>query len=90
MWKQAAVLGSRACGIRQQIRDGVDGRLIQNPEDSEEIAMRLDELLQDVDGRVSLGQSAQRRVHDEFLVFSQVRNWLTTLGNCVQHWEAQH
>lgn len=90
MWKQAAVLGSRACGIRQQIRDGVDGRLIQNPEDSEEIAMRLDELLQDVEGRVSLGQSAQRRVHDEFLVFSQVRNWLTTLGNCVQHWEAQH
>ena len=74
MWKRAAVLGSRACGIRQQIRDGVDGRLIQDPEDPEEIAARLDALLEDVAGRIQLGQNAQRRVNDEFLVFTQVRN----------------
>ena len=55
MWKRAAVLGSRACGIRQQIRDGVDGRLIQDPEDPEEIAARLDALLEDVAGRIQLG-----------------------------------
>jgi len=28
MWKQRGVLGSRACGIRAQIRDGIDGRLV--------------------------------------------------------------
>lgn len=85
MWKHAAVLGSRACGIRQQVRDGVDGWLIQNPEDPEEIASRLDALLEDIGGRITLGQNAQRRVHDEFLVFSQVHNWLTTLVDCLQH-----
>ena len=85
MWKRAAVLGSRACGIRQQIRDGVDGWLIQNPEDPEEISIRLDALLEDGGGRIRLGQSAQRRVHDEFLVFSQVHHWLTSLVQCLQH-----
>ena len=86
MWKRAAVLGSRACGIRQQIRDGVDGRLIQDPEDPEEIAARLDALLEDVAGRIQLGQNAQRRVNDEFLVFTQVRNWLATLTERVRRW----
>lgn len=87
MWKRAAVLGSRACGIRQQIRDGVDGRLMQHPEDPEEIAASLDGLLEDVSGRIRLGQNAQRRVNDEFLVFTQVRNWLAALAECVQHWD---
>ncbi len=82
MWKHAVVLGSRACGIRQQIRDGVDGLLINDPENSDDIATKLDELLGDVDRRIRFGQSAQRRAHDEFLVFTQVKNWLTTLVQC--------
>ncbi len=86
MWKRAAVLGSRACGIRQQIRDGVDGRLIQDPEDPEEIAARLDALLEDAGGRIRLGQNARRRVNDEFLVFTQVGNWLATLTEQVRRW----
>ena len=86
MWKRAAVLGSCACGIRQQIRDGVDGRLIQHPEDPQEIAATLDVLLADVAGRIELGQNARRRVNDEFLVFTQVRNWLATLADRVQRW----
>ena len=87
MWKRAAVLGSRACGIRQQIRDGVDGRLIQHPEDPAEIAESLDAVLEDVAGRIRLGQNAQRRVNDEFLVFTQVRNWLAALADRVLHWD---
>ena len=85
MWKHAALLGSRACGIRQQIRDGVDGWLVQDPENPEEIAARLDHLLSDIGERIRLGQSAQRRAHQEFLVFTQVHNWLTTLAESVQH-----
>ena len=38
MWKGTPVLGTEACGLRQQIRDGIDGRLIRNPEDPHEIA----------------------------------------------------
>jgi trehalose synthase len=80
MWKQCAVLGSRACGIRQQIRDGVDGRLIDDCEDVQQIAELLDLVLDDVPGRVRYGRSAQLRARDEFLVFTQVRRWLEVLA----------
>jgi trehalose synthase len=80
MWKQRGVLGSQACGIRQQIRDGVDGRLIADSEDTREIAGLLDEMLEDVPGRARYGRSAQLRVHDEFLVFTQARRWLELLA----------
>ena len=88
MWKHAPLLGSRACGIRQQVRDRVDGWLIHDPEDPEEIAELLDGLLEDIGGRIKMGQSAQRRAHQEFLVFTQIRNWLTTLVECTQYWAA--
>jgi trehalose synthase len=80
MWKHAAILGSHACGIRQQIRDGIDGRLVQNSEDPDEIAQLLDEMLEDLPARARWGQSAQLRVHDQFLVFAQVRRWLEVLA----------
>jgi trehalose synthase len=79
MWKRAAVVGSRACGIRQQICDEIEGRLVTEAEDPEAIAAVLDRTLDDVRGRAQLGENAQRRVHDEFLVFHQVRRWLEVL-----------
>jgi trehalose synthase len=84
MWKQRGVLGSQACGIRQQIRDGVDGRLIRDSGDPREIGDLLDSMLDDLHGRTRLGHSAQRRVHDEFLVFTQARRWLETLAEMVR------
>ena len=80
MWKRAAVLGSRAYGIGQQIRDGVDGRLVADAEDSDALASCLDQMLEDLPERVRLGQSAQRRAHAEFLIFHQVRRWLELLS----------
>jgi trehalose synthase len=80
MWKHVAVVGSRACGIRQQIRDGVDGRLLADGQDPECIAELLDGLLDDLPGRHALGRNAQRRVHDDFLVFSQARRWIEVLA----------
>jgi trehalose synthase len=79
MWKRSGMLGSRACGIRQQIRDGIEGRLVDDPEDSDAIAELMNEMLEDVPARDRLGQNAQRRVHEDFLVFSQVRRWLEVL-----------
>ncbi len=84
MWKQLAVLGSRACGIRQQIRDDIDGRLIYDCEDPHGIAAFLDEILEDLPGRARWGRAAQRHVHDEFLVFQQVRGWIETLSDHAQ------
>jgi trehalose synthase len=80
MWKRCAVLGSRACGLRQQIRHGVDGRLLRSAEDSAEIADTLELLLTEPVMREAHGRAAQLRVQDEFLVFTQVRRWLELLA----------
>jgi len=79
MWKGTPVMGSSACGIRQQIRDRVDGRLLSDPESPEEIAALLDEMLNDEFGRDRWARSAQKRVHSDFLIFSQVAQWLRVL-----------
>ncbi len=85
MWKQLGVVGSRACGIRQQIRDGMDGRLLDDCEDPDGIAEHLYAALDDLPGRARWGRTAQRRVHDEFLVFGQARRWLETLAEQVRN-----
>jgi trehalose synthase len=76
MWKRVPVLSnSQACGPRQQVRDGLDGRLISNPEDESELQQVLSAMLADSDGRQRWGRAAQRHVHERFLVFAQLRNW---------------
>jgi trehalose synthase len=59
----------------------MDGRLISDSNDPQQIADLLEGMLDDLPGRMRLGQSAQRRVHDEFLVFTQARRWLETLAH---------
>jgi trehalose synthase len=83
MWKAVPVLGTHAWGLRQQIRDGLDGRLVADPTDPEEIARTLDDMLANPIQRSAWGQSGQRRVHDSFLVFGQVRQWLRVLASTV-------
>jgi len=82
MWKGVPIIGTRACGLRQQVRNGIDGILTQNPEDPDEIAKRLNDLLQDVHTRERMARNAQQRVHEEFLIFKQLCQWLRTLSDC--------
>jgi len=58
----------------------MDGRLVEDPRDAAALAELLDTLLDDLDGRQRLGRTAQRRAHDDFLVFTQARRWLETLA----------
>lgn len=81
MWKRVPVLGSSACGLRLQIRDGIDGRLTGNPRDPDEIAETLDDMLAKPVQRELYGRNAQRRVYDRFLVFTQVESWLRRLAD---------
>jgi len=83
MWKRVSVLGTTACGIRQQIRHGVDGHLNAHPEDPVAIADALEGLLTEPLLRMSYARHAQRRVHDEFLVFRQLAKWLRVLTETV-------
>jgi trehalose synthase len=80
MWKSVPVLGTHACGLRQQIRDGVDGRLVRSPEDPDEIAEALHAMLHSPQMLETLGRNAQLRVHNEFLIFSQLSRWLRLLA----------
>ena len=62
MWKSAAILGSSACGIRQHVRDGVDGRLVADPSDADEVCETLNAMLAAPEERAVWGRSARRRV----------------------------
>jgi trehalose synthase len=80
MWKQVAVLGSAAAGIRQQVRHGVDGYLNPEPDDPTEVAGALAQLLNDPHARARYAQNGQRRVHEDFLIFSQLRRWFEMMA----------
>lgn len=88
MWKRVPVLTtSRACGPRQQVRDGLDGRLIADPENREELSDALNGMLADPERLERWGQSAQRRVHDQFLVLTQLRSWARLLSTLLSREE---
>jgi hypothetical protein len=50
----------------------------------EAVAAFLDEMLRARDARERWGAAAQRRVYEEFLVFTQVRRWLEVLSGVVE------
>ena len=84
MFKRVPVLGTPACGLRQQIRDGLDGRLVADAENPELIADVLEEMLSDANLRHRWARSAESRVHEEFLIFTQLWRWLNVLAGCVR------
>jgi trehalose synthase len=63
------------------LRDGVDGVLISDPEDPEEVAEAMHRMLADEDQLETLGNSAQRRVYDEYLIFGELARWLALLAD---------
>ncbi len=81
MWKRVPVLSNAlACGPRQQVRDGLDGRLVSDPTNPLELGRALSEMLADPARLDRWGHSAQRRVHENFLVFGQLRAWAKLLS----------
>jgi len=84
MWKGLPVLGTKACGLRRQIRDGRDGCLTRDPNDSGEIADNLKRMLARQNRLDRWGRNAQKRVHRNFLIFNQIGKWLECLDRVVQ------
>jgi trehalose synthase len=81
MWKRVPILTNRrACGPRQQVQDGEQGCLVDDPEDVETLADAIDGMLREVERRRTWARNAQRHVHANFLVFSQLRSWLRLLA----------
>jgi trehalose synthase len=81
MWKRVPIVGTRAHGLRVQIRQGIDGVLVVDPSNPDEVAEILDSHLQNNVNRIIMSRRAQRRVHQEFLVFTQLRHWVRVLSS---------
>lgn len=80
MWKRKAVLGSaHAFGVRQQVRDGVDGCLLRDPEDVEALSLAMHDMLADSDRLEEWGRNAEHRAHREFLLLTELGRWLRLL-----------
>jgi len=77
MWKGAAVVAGRCGGLQHQIEDGVNGCLVNSPD---EAAERIVELLQDADLRTRLGKQAHQSVLDRFLLTRKVEQYLDLFG----------
>src|SRR5690606_31068661 len=85
MWKRVPVLTSAAAvGPRTQIVDGEHGRLVRDPQDVEELARVLGQMLQQPEERARWARNAQRRAHDEFMIFTQLRRWLEVCREVVE------
>lgn len=81
MWKRVPILTNRrACGPRQQVRDGNEGRLVDDPESVEALAETMDAMLADAAARQKWARHAQRRVHAHFLVLGQLGQWMQLLS----------
>jgi trehalose synthase len=84
MWKRIPVLSNtRAVGPRQQITHACDGWLVDDPEDPGQIADALDFLLNDRHERAALARTAQRRAHQQFMIFKQLESWMDLLEDVV-------
>ena len=80
MWKGAPLLATRASGLRAQVRDGLEGRLVDSAEDAEAIAQGLREMLTHDKRSDAWANNARSRVANEFLIFHQVQRWLEVLA----------
>jgi trehalose synthase len=80
MWKARPVLASAVGGILDQIQDGVNGRLVQDPRDFGAFARILHELLSDPKKAEELGVGARKTVTEHFLPTRH----LLDLARCIQ------
>ena len=80
----AIVMVSLAAPLAAQTPEGWMVRVdrSQNAEDPDEIARRLNDILEDVPKRDYMARNGRQRVHDEFLVFTQLCHWLRLLADC--------
>ncbi len=65
MWKGQPVIGGNVGGIRLQIKDGVNGFLVNSPTEAAEKALFL---LDNPDERKRMGQAARESVKEKFLI----------------------
>jgi trehalose synthase len=67
MWKERPVVAAAVGGIVDQIEDGTNGLLVEDPADLRAVGAAVESLLRDPAEAARLAANARRRVIDEFL-----------------------
>ncbi|GAN34808.1 MAG: glycosyltransferase [Candidatus Brocadia sp. AMX2] len=78
MWKGTPVIGGNVGGIRHQIRNGVNGYLVNS---NEEAAARIVQLLKNPKLRERMGKKAKETVKERFLMTRLVEQYLDLLNS---------
>lgn len=81
MWKDKAVIGGDAVGIRAQINSGINGFMVK---DSEECASRIIELIYDSKLRRRIGLVAHKTVKEHFLLPRLILDYLRLFNKLVK------
>jgi len=79
MWKARPVVATRIGGIQDQIEDGVNGVLLDDPKDLEAYGAAVTALLQDPERAHAMGEAAQERVRDQFLAVRSLMQYLVLI-----------
>jgi trehalose synthase len=75
MWKRRPTAASAVGGIQDQIRDGIDGVLIANPNDPDETAAVLRRILGDPALAERLGNAGYEHVREHYLSIGALERW---------------
>lgn len=84
MWKRRPVVASAVGGIRDQIRDGVDGLLLADPTDLVAFSEVLRRPLEDHALAQRLSDAAYARVCDRYLTVTALEQWADLVESLVE------
>jgi trehalose synthase len=84
MWKGRPVVASRIGGIQDQIEDGRNGVLLDDPTDLEAYGRAVLDLLEDPDRAARIGQAAAERVRERFLGSQSLLEYLDVLAGVLR------
>ena len=75
MWKRRPVVASAVGGIKDQIRDGIEGMLVCEPTNPDETADDLKTVLDSAELAQRMGDAAYTRVCQRYLSVSALERW---------------
>ena len=78
LWRRTPVVGNRDGGTPLQVRDGIDGHLV---EDTEQTAERIVELVRDPGLAIEMGRAGHERVRERFLITRVLEDELRLLAS---------
>lgn len=79
LWKSTPTIVSNVGGLSIQVRHDIDGRIVQDPCDPQEMAKAMLFMLSQPHQAETMGRSGHMRVRDHFLVLNQMKRWLEVL-----------